>query len=517
MQFLAEMNSIASGDRHLGDDADMFEVAPVSLWLEDYSELKSLLDEWRLAGVTDLRAHLTQDPSRVKACAGCIRVLKVNRQTLSLFEVDDLNHLVANLSRIFRDEMLVNLIEELAQLWDGKAAFASHGVNYSLSGRRIDIQLKGALLPGCEASWQRVLIALEDVTEREGARRLLALSEDYSRGLFEHSPISLWVEDFSSVKRLLDEARDRGIEDFRVFTDVHPEFVQRCMSEIRVIDVNHHTLTLFGAPDKQTLLSRQRDIFRDAMTQPFREQLIDLWNGKLFQQREVVNHSLDGGVLHLHLQFSVLPGREGDWSLVQVALTDITARKKAEAYLEFLGKHDVLTKLYNRSFYVDELNRLERKGPPLVTIVVIDLNGLKAANDQLGHAAGDELLRRAGEILNKLVDKPCHAARIGGDEFVVLMPANEERDGQAMIDNIGKLVELNNQFYSGRALSLAMGAATSRPGERLESVIRRADAAMYEAKRAHYSDWQNDRREPNVSPAPERAAPAPPFSESEVG
>jgi hypothetical protein len=62
-----------------------------------------------------------------------------------------------------------------------------------------------------------------------------------------------------------------------------------------------------------------------------------------------------------------------------------------------------------------------------------------------------------------------------------------------------------------------MGAATSRPGERLESVIRRADAAMYEAKRAHYSDWQNDRREPNVSPAPERAAPAPPFSESEVG
>ena len=62
------------------------------------------------------------------------------------------------------------------------------------------------------------------------------------------------------------------------------------------------------------------------------------------------------------MQFSVLPGHENDWSLVQVALTDITARKKAEAYLEYLGKHDVLTKLYNRSFYVDELNRLERQG-----------------------------------------------------------------------------------------------------------------------------------------------------------
>ncbi len=73
---------------------------------------------------------------------------------------------------------------------------------------------------------------------------------------------------------------------------------------------------------------------------------------------------------------------------MQVALTDITARKKAEAYLEYLGKHDVLTKIYNRSFYVDELNRLERKGPAPITIIVADHERLKAANDQLGHAAG---------------------------------------------------------------------------------------------------------------------------------
>jgi diguanylate cyclase (GGDEF)-like protein len=265
------------------------------------------------------------------------------------------------------------------------------------------------------------------------------------------------------------------------------------MSEIRVIDVNQHTLTLFGAPDKQTLLLRLRDVFRDAMVQPFREQLIDLWNGKLFQQREVVNYSLEGATLHLHLQFSVLPGRERDWSLVQVALTDITARKKAEAYLEFLGKHDVLTKLHNRSFYVDELNRLERKGPTPVTVVIVDMNDLKAINDQFGHSVGDELLRRAGEVLNKLVEAPSHAARIGGDEFVILMPGCDPRDGQAMIDNIAKLVELNNQFYSGQALSLAMGMATSEAGERLEAVVRRADAAMYEAKRSHHSGPADER------------------------
>ena len=63
------------------------------------------------------------------------------------------------------------------------------------------------------------------------------------------------------------------------------------------------------------------------------------------------------------------------------------------------------------------------------------------------------------------------------------------------IDAIANLVALNNQFYSGVALSFAMGAATSRQGERLEAVVRRADAAMYVEKRAYYSDSQRDRRE----------------------
>ncbi len=73
------------------------------------------------------------------------------------------------------------------------------------------------------------------------------------------------------------------------------------------------------------------DVFRDDMQQHFREQLIDLWDGKLFQSREVVNYTLDGSALHLHMQFSVLPGSERDWSLVQIALTDITARKKGRS------------------------------------------------------------------------------------------------------------------------------------------------------------------------------------------
>lgn len=178
----------------------------------------------------------------------------------------------------------------------------------------------------------------------------LQSSEQYARDLFEYSPVSLWVEDFSVVKRLMDDVRARGITDFRTFLKVHPEFVTRCMQEIQVLDVNRQTLQMFGAESKQQLLQNLSRVFRGEMYDSFAEQLIDLWDGKLVQQREVVNYGLAGDVLHIHMEFAIMSSHAEKWGLVLLSLVDITARKKAEAYLEYLGKHDVLTQLRNRAF-----------------------------------------------------------------------------------------------------------------------------------------------------------------------
>lgn len=479
----------------LDDDfAQMFELAPVSLWLEDFSGLRALFGQWRAEGVSDLRSHLLADRSRIARCTRELKVLKVNRRTLELFGAPDTGTLLANLDKVFRDDMLEHHVEELVQLWNGARSYASQTVNYTLDGRRLDVALQVRVLPGHEQGWERVLLSLEDVSARERARQALQRSERYAQGLFEHSPVSLWVEDFSAVKRLLDEVRAQGIEDFRVFTDVHPEFVERCMAEIRVVDVNHQTLTMFRAPDKPTLLKRLPEIFRDEMRRPFTEQLIELWAGKLHQQRETVNYALDGDMLHVHLQFAVLPGHEQDWSLVQVSLTDITARKRAESYLEFLGKHDALTKLRNRSFFDDELNRLERKQVQPVALLVIDLNGLKQVNDERGHRAGDALLRRVGEVLGKATAAPATAARIGGDEFAVLIPSGDAHAAETFLATLNELVELNNQFHSGDPLRFSVGVAVAEPGERLEAALHRADAEMYLQKKDFHARAEHDRR-----------------------
>lgn len=468
--------------------AHIFDLAPVPMWMEDYSGLGRLFDQWRLQGVEDVRAFLNEDVARIKQCSSAIRILGVNRKTLELYEANDQEHLVANLEAVFRDDMLATLAGELAELWDGKREFSSHAVNYTLTGKRLDIQLHARVLPGHEELMDRVLVTTEDVTEREQAQKQEQEHRRYAEGIFEHSPVSLWVEDFSGIKRLLEEVRDRGITDLRVFTDVHPEFVRQCMSEIRVIEVNQATLDLFKAPDRQTLLRQLPDIFRDDMEKHFREQLIELWNGNLFHQREVINYALDGSERYLLLQFSVFPGHEADWNLIQVALTDITARKKAEAYLEYLGKHDVLTRLHNRAFYTDELQRLERKSLRPVGAILIDVNGLKVANDQYGHQAGDSQLRRLGELLNRAVTAPNSASRIGGDEFVILMPGCGEESLSAMVGQLNRLLLVDNKFYASAPISVSMGWAVSEAGESISSMVRRADLAMYEQKRAHYAE-----------------------------
>ena len=474
-------------------NSPFFELSPVAMWLEDYSEIKKQFDLWRDQGVQDLFSFLQEDESRILACAKKIKLLKVNSKTLELYQANDFEHLSQNLQLVFKEDMAKTHIHELVALWNGETRFSNSAVNYTLTGKRLDIQLKGIVLPKHEQDLSLVLITTEDITSYTEACRKEERSRHLAEARFTYSPTSLWIEDFSRIKIKLDQLRKLGIEDFATFLDVHSEFVIECIKEIKVIDVNQATLDLFGAASKEILLKNLHKVFAEEMVRTFREQLIELWNGHLHHQREVVNYAIDGSIRHVLLQFTVFPDYLDDWSIVQVALTDITARKKAEHYLEYLGKHDVLTQLYNRSFYVAELNRLERNLLHPISCIFIDLNGLKILNDSEGHDAGDGVLRRIGNILNQLIQHtPYSASRIGGDEFVVLLPGADEAALQNCLQSLQELLSVDNQFYANQPISLSIGHATNLPHERIEDMLKRADLDMYQQKKNYYQN--HDRR-----------------------
>ncbi len=207
----------------------LFDSAPISLWLEDYSLLKNLFDQWRSEGVTELETHLFADPRRVQACADCYRVLRVNRQTLSVFAAQSQDELINRLGEVLRGDTYTRMLPELLAFWHGHLQYSGVTVNYALDGRRMDVRISIRILEGHEDTWSRAMVAIEDITEHTLAQGLLESSERHARNLFEFSPVSLWVEDFSGVKTLMDEVRVSGISDFKTFLNVHHEFVHRCM------------------------------------------------------------------------------------------------------------------------------------------------------------------------------------------------------------------------------------------------------------------------------------------------
>jgi len=463
----------------------MFENAPISLWEQDYREIKRTFDGLRGQGVESLAAYLDEHPDLVVELIRQIKVLNINQQTVSMFKAESKEHLLANLASVFREGMRHHFRQELLALWEENSGWSGEGVNYTLEGDPLDILLHWRILPGHESDWERVLVTLENITERKQAERRF-------QNLFEASPISLWEEDYSAILEYFNSLRAQGVVDLETHLENNPEAVLHCAARIRVINVNQKTLELFGAASKQHLLDNLSHIFRDEMSAHFARELVDLWNGKLAYEREGINYSLTGEPINIQLNFRIMPGHEQDFSWALISIQDITSRKKAEDYLRYLGTHDAMTGLYNRAFFEESITKIEQNRVEPVSVVIMDLNYLKRVNDGAGHQAGDKIIRRAAEVLKAAFSNGQVVARIGGDEFAVLLPGEGREACEEYLKQIQIVTDLNNKFYREPLLSISAGAASSTPGLPLEKVISLADDAMYRSKAEHHHRRRED-------------------------
>jgi diguanylate cyclase (GGDEF)-like protein/PAS domain S-box-containing protein len=161
---------------------------------------------------------------------------------------------------------------------------------------------------------------------------------------------------------------------------------------------------------------------------------------------------------------------------------DVSERKEVEAQLRYLSTHDVLTKLYNRAYFEEELNRLQRGRSFPVSIIVADLDGLKKVNDSQGHAAGDDLLRRAAQVLQGSLRAEDVLARIGGDEFAALLPATDHGVASSVVVRIRKNVKDHNRVHAKSPLSISVGLDTGTRESDLNQIMQAADRFMYMEK-----------------------------------
>lgn len=320
------------------------------------------------------------------------------------------------------------------------------------------------------------------VAERAEVERRLEESQNYFRSLFENSPISLWDEDFSQVKAAVDEMKAQGIRDFRTYLRDHPDVVYACADVIIVRDVNRASLPLVHAESKDQLLANVHQVLGRTLSDALLEEVVAIAEGRTFFEWEGVNDIIEGVARYHRVTWSVAPGSEGSYRRVIVAIEDITESKRTEEALLFLSTHDMLTGLFNRAYFDSELNRLNSGRMFPVTIFFADMDGLKLTNDNLGHAAGDGLLRRAARVLRAAFRVEDVVARIGGDEFGVILPQTDEAAAAEMRRRVLHAIDEHNQAGQEPPVRFSMGLATAYKGEDLHEAVKTADERMYADK-----------------------------------
>lgn len=241
-------------------------------------------------------------------------------------------------------------------------------------------------------------------------------------------------------------------------------------------------MTLLGYTEKEIKATPFIEFFHPDDRSLIGEKLQRLTCGKNRLDRYVIRIVIRNGETKWVEVSSVLIEWE-ERPAVLVLVSDITERKINEEKLEYLSMHDTLTGLYNRAFFEEEMRRLDGSREYPITIISADVDGLKLINDTMGHTKGDQLLKACAAILRKSLRSSDILARIGGDEFVVILPRTDKKTGNRIIQRIRSNSTSYNLEHNELPLSISLGAATAQSAEvPLHAVYKKADDLMYRDK-----------------------------------
>ena len=191
------------------------------------------------------------------------------------------------------------------------------------------------------------------------------------------------------------------------------------------------------------------------------------------------------------------PVYDGDRIIgLRAVLMDITERRKADETISYLAHHDALTGLPNRTLFMDRLALAlaqARRSGQMLAVMSLDMDRFKVVNDTAGHSGGDQVLRSVAEQLTRLVREGDTAARLGGDQFALLLPAISSLEDATTVAERVRGDLRGPRLITGREFQLTTSigiAIHPDDGQDAETMLRNADAAMYQAKEQGRNNYQ---------------------------
>ncbi len=223
---------------------------------------------------------------------------------------------------------------------------------------------------------------------------------------------------------------------------------------------------------------------------------------------ELINKHKNGRLYYEELSIAPVKNRMGEITHFIGIKDDISERKQLEEQLQKLANTDPLTELYNRRVFLEqlaqEIARLARFESQSAALLMIDLDYFKRINDTYGHSTGDQVLRQFAKIVRQTSRTIDLAARLGGEEFAILLPGATQIEAMAMAERLRKLVADALIFHEKGSvhITISIGAAALSANDvDGDAVLKHADAALYEAKEAgrNQSRWFEENLHENQS------------------
>lgn len=184
----------------------LFDQSPVSLWVEDFSLINVFVESLRAEGVTDLRAFFHTYPERFAECVQELKVLDVNNATLRLYKAKSLEELKQNMHKIFQAEAAACIMESIIAIADGRKQFDGQGINYDLEGNKLHFRITWTITGDTIEDYQKVIVAMQDMTHLEKVRKELEERETLFRCIFEQASEGMLLMDASGKILLVNKA-----------------------------------------------------------------------------------------------------------------------------------------------------------------------------------------------------------------------------------------------------------------------------------------------------------------------
>ena len=264
-----------------------------------------------------------------------------------------------------------------------------------------------------------------------------------------------------------------------------PGFAYRCMNDpFWTMKFISDGLTDMTGYNKEEIINNEVISFEDIIAPKYQDEVRISWNRAINNHTKCVTEyqivKKDGSKIWVWEQGVGIYDKHGKCTHVEGYIVDIDSRKMLEENLTYLSYKDHLTGLYNRRFIEDQLNRLDVSRNLPITVIIIDMNGLKFINDSFGHEAGDEAIIFVANTLKKSLRGYELIARLSGDEFIVVLENTDSKQA----DKIAERIQKNIKKYEGDfEVSIAIGHATKTNSEESLNDIRNiAEDKMYKAK-----------------------------------